>query len=96
MPLKRVVLDVLVPHEPNIAILAEKLADLDGAQGVNIYVVEQDDRTKTLGITVEGNDLPLDAIRGVIEELGGALHSIDEVSAGTRMIDQKAPTREGE
>ncbi|MBC8426323.1 DUF211 domain-containing protein [bacterium] len=95
MVIRRAVLDVLTPHEPDIVVLAEKINELDGVHGVNVHVLEQDDKTKTLGVTIEGEALSIELIRGVVEELGGAVHSIDEVSTGRRIVEHKAQNAEG-
>ncbi|MBD3368967.1 hypothetical protein GF402_01230, partial [Candidatus Fermentibacteria bacterium] len=54
------------------------------------HMLEVDEKTKTVEMTIEGRDLSLDAIRSVIEELGGSVHSVDRVSAGSRIVDSKA------
>jgi hypothetical protein len=38
-------------------------------------------------ITIEGNDIDFEAIRAMITDNGGAIHSIDEVVAGKIIID---------
>ena len=38
-------------------------------------------------VTIEGHDLRYEKIAGVIEENGGAIHSIDEVAAGRVLIE---------
>lgn len=83
MQLKNLVIDVLIPHEPDILVYIEKLCDLENIDNVNIKVEEVDDRTKTLRVTIEGEDLAFADIKGRIEELGGAIHSIDEASAAS-------------
>jgi hypothetical protein len=74
---ERLVLDVLKPHDPNVLEFARAIA----APGfhVHIRVEEVDEKTETLVLTVEGRDIDLDLIRATINELGGSLHSIDEV-----------------
>ena len=38
-----------------------------------------DDKTETLELIIEGNDIQLDNIVAAINELGGSVHSIDGV-----------------
>jgi hypothetical protein len=85
--LRRLVLDVLKPLEPSIVELVQLLADLEGVDGANISIYEIDRRVENAKITIEGNDLRYQEIASVIEENGGAIHSIDEVAAGRVLIE---------
>ncbi|NDY43400.1 DUF211 domain-containing protein [Dissulfurirhabdus thermomarina] len=89
--LRRLVLDVLKPHEPNILAIAKALAVLPGVDGVDITVYEIDAKVENVKITLEGTDLEFARIRNVIHDMGGAIHSIDKVSTG-RVIVEEAPT----
>lgn len=84
MQLKSLVIDVLIPHEPDILTYIEALCDLENIENVNIQVEEVDDRTKTLRVTIEGENLVFGYIKNKIEEIGGAIHSIDEAYATSR------------
>ena len=96
MSVRRIVLDVLMSHEPGIVTYAEKLSDLEGTDGVTVDVVEEDEQTKTVEVTFEGENLSLDAIKAVIQELGGAVHSVDLVSAGDRIVEPQVARAEEE
>ncbi len=85
--LRRVVLDVLKPMEPDIVELSQVLADLEGVDGVNISIYEIDRRVENAKITIEGNNLPYERVVAVIEENGGSVHSVDEVAAGKILIE---------
>jgi len=85
--LRRLVLDVLKPLEPSIVDLVQKIAALKGVDGVNITICEIDRKVENAKITVEGNELSYEDLRDVIELNGGAIHSIDEVAAGDRLIE---------
>jgi hypothetical protein len=85
--LRRVVLDVLKPMEPDIVELSQLLADLEGVDGVNIAIYEIDRRVENAKITIEGNNLPYEKVVFVIEENGGSVHSVDEVAAGKILIE---------
>ncbi len=85
--LRRVVLDVLKPMEPDIVELSQLLADLEGVDGVNIAIYEIDRRVENAKITIEGNNLPYEKVIVVIEENGGSIHSVDEVAAGKILIE---------
>jgi hypothetical protein len=88
--LRRLVMDVLKPLEPSIVELVQTLADVDGVDGVNISIYEIDRRVENAKITVEGHDLRYKHIASIIEENGGAIHSIDEVAAGNVLIEDVA------
>jgi len=85
--IRRLVLDTLKPHEPTIIDLANELSELEGVGAVNISIYELDRKVENAKITIEGEDLSFLDISGVIEELGGTIHSIDEVVAGKMIID---------
>jgi hypothetical protein len=76
---KRLVLDVLKPHQPNALEFSQALAKAGGNYRVCITVLEVDKKTETLRVVVEGDAIDFDAVQSGISDLGGSLHSIDEV-----------------
>lgn len=76
---KRVVLDVLKPHRPNALEFARAIADQHPGHSVTVKVTEMDEKTETTVIEIEGDDMNYDGIVETIEDLGGSVHSIDEV-----------------
>lgn len=62
---------------------------MDGVEGVNISVTDMDVETMGLMIIIEGTSLNFDDIRKMLEEEGCAIHSIDEVVSGNRIIEGK-------
>ncbi len=88
--LRRLVLDVLKPYEPTIVELARMLSDLEGVEGVNISIYEIDRRVENAKLTIQGSDISFQVVERVIQENGGAIHSIDEVVAGKVIIDDAA------
>ncbi|WP_456472407.1 DUF211 domain-containing protein [Methanocaldococcus sp.] len=86
--IRRMVLDILKPHEPKITEMALRITKINGVDGVNITVYEIDKETENVKVTIEGENLDFDKIQEVIEELGGTIHSIDEVVAGKRIIEE--------
>jgi hypothetical protein len=88
--IRRLVLDVLKPiRGTSIVDLAERISKLDGVEGVNISVTDMDVETMGLMIIIEGTSLNFDDIRKMLEEEGCAIHSIDEVVSGNRIIEGK-------
>lgn len=85
--LRRLVLDVLKPHEPQSVIFALKLSEIRNVEGVNVSLAEIDQATESLKITIVGNNLSFEEIKKVIEDLGGVIHSVDEVVAGKVIVE---------
>jgi len=85
--IRRLVLDVLKPMDPNIIDLSRVLSELGGVDAVNISIYEIDRKVENAKITVEGSDLNYEVIQRVIEDEGGTVHSIDEAVAGKIIID---------
>jgi hypothetical protein len=77
--LKRIVLDVLKPHNPNALDFANAIAVEHRECRVKLTVTEMDEKTETTVITIEGKDIPYDAVVETITRLGGSVHSIDQV-----------------
>jgi len=95
LSLRRLVLDVLKPlKEPSIVDVAKELSKIRGVEGVNITVNEVDVETLSLTIVVEGDDIDFDNIKRVLEEVGAAIHSIDQVIAGRKIVEVPAKTAE--
>ena len=88
--IRRLVLDVLKPMEPNIIELAQTISRNDGVSAVNISMVEIDLKVENAKITVEGDNIVYELLRDQIEDMGGSIHSIDEVVAGKMIIDDAA------
>jgi hypothetical protein len=85
--IKRIVLDVLKPHNPSIVELSRRLAGLHGVTGVNCTVDEVDQETESLKITVEGTSVDYGKVEAMVRELGGVIHSVDSVSAGKKLVE---------
>lgn len=82
--IKRLVLDVLKPHEPSIIELSRKLSVLKGITTVNCVVEEIDENTHSLKVTVEGTNINFPSIKRILENFGAAVHSIDSVTVGQK------------
>jgi hypothetical protein len=76
---KRLVLDVLKPHQPNALEFSQAIASIGADYHVRLTVIEVDENTETLLLEVTGNSVDLELIQSAINEHGGSLHSIDEV-----------------
>lgn len=85
--LRRLVLDVLKPYEPTVIELSKKLSSIKGVDGVNIVTYEIDKQVENVKITIEGEGFSFKTVSKLLEDLGAAIHSVDEVAAGKKMIE---------
>jgi len=76
---KRLKLDVLKPHQPNALEFATAIATLGAGYQVVLQVEEVDEKTESTLVTITGKALDYAAIEAKIQDLGGSVHSIDEV-----------------
>ena len=88
-PVKRLVLDVLKPHDPKMVPFTQELCKEDSIKGVTSKLVEIEEDVRTIRITVEGENLDMEAIEARVAELSGSVHSVDEVSCGKEIIDDR-------
>jgi len=78
---KRILLDVLKPHQPGALEFAQTLADLDPGYRVNLRVEEVDEKTESIMVVIEGENIRFEEIDQAIKKMGGTVHSVDEVEA---------------
>ena len=76
---RKLVLDVLKPHQPNALDFSSALASLGPDYVVKLIVSEVDKQTEGTILTIEGSDIHFDDIKAAIEKMGASVHSIDEV-----------------
>jgi hypothetical protein len=81
-PIRRLVLDVLKPGEVATVSFAREVADVGGVDAAAADLVETDREVQNIVLIVEGPDVDYDAVVGHVEDLGGTLHSVDEVVCG--------------
>ena len=77
--IKRIVLDVLKPHQPNVLEFSQHIAEVGVDYRVHLTVLEVDENTETIQLELEGNAIEFDAVKDAITSMGGSVHSIDEV-----------------
>jgi hypothetical protein len=85
--IKRLVLDVLKPHNPGIIELAEELSRIPEVSGVNISLSEVDQETDTVKIVIEGTAVDYDEVRNALEAFDAVIHSVDNVVSGQRIVE---------
>ncbi len=76
---KRVVLDVLKPHQPPALDFCREIAGLGTGYRACLTVEEVDENTQNVRLEVQGADLDLEAIETSIAAMGASLHSVDQV-----------------
>ncbi|MCW3980760.1 MAG: DUF211 domain-containing protein [Candidatus Bathyarchaeota archaeon] len=85
--LKRLVLDVLKPHKPSVVELSLELSNLEGIEGVNVIMNEIDQQVENVKIIIAGANIRFESIKNKLEEMGATIHSVDEVAAGKRIVE---------
>lgn len=86
--IRRLVLDVMKPFSPDVIEYAEQLTGLDCIEAINIALLETDREVENIKITIEGDKLDYPLIKEKINDLAGAIHSIDSVAAGSMTIEE--------
>ena len=86
--IRRLILDVLKPHKPNVVEVSEALSHLEGVEGVNIIINEIDQKVENAKVIVAGSSISFEEIQKKLEELGAIVHSIDEVAAGKIIVEE--------
>ncbi len=83
---QKIVLDVLKAHQPNGVDFAAALADLSPDYQVRLTVVEVDEKTESVIVVIEGENIEFDPIAELIKKMGASVHSVDEVEVhGSKM-----------
>ncbi len=77
--IKSIILDVLKPHQPDSLEFASAIAEKTPGARVELTVDEVDEKTESVVILIEGENLEYEVIEEVISNLGGSVHSIDNV-----------------
>ncbi|MFB6099856.1 MAG: DUF211 domain-containing protein [Candidatus Nanohalobium sp.] len=86
--IRRLVLDVLKPHEPSITRFAQEISEMEEAEGVNATMLEIDEEVQNIKITVQGENLREEKIKELVEDLGGSIHSFDEIVCGEDIVEE--------
>ncbi|MEF8814196.1 MAG: DUF211 domain-containing protein [Halovenus sp.] len=87
--LRRIVLDVLKPHDPSLLEFTERTAAVESVDGVTASLIELDQEVQNIKLTFEGDTLDYATIEGTIEELGGTIHSVDQVAYGEYVVEER-------
>ena len=88
--IRRLVLDVLKPYDPEINLVAKMLLDKcekSKIDGCNITVYEMDRLTQKVKVTVQGKGLDYDEINDILISMNCIVHSVDQVVAGETIVE---------
>jgi uncharacterized protein len=89
MNIRRLVLDVdKAIAKPSIPDLAEAISAVAGVEALNVTVTEIDIETVGFNVTIEGQNLSYERIARAIEHTGAVVHSIDQLVAGERLVEE--------
>lgn len=76
---KKLIIDILKPHQPNALEFASSLAEKGVGIQVTLMVAAVDEKTESVIVEIEGDNIDFQGLTERIKELGGSVHSIDEV-----------------
>ncbi len=94
MNIRRISMDVdKAVDRPTIVEIAAAIDVCHGVAACNITVEEIDIETVGMDITIEGEGLDYDAIIAAIEKTGAAVHSLDQIAVGDRIIERAPRAR---
>ena len=85
---KRLVLDVLKPYKPTLPELALHLGSMKGVEEVNITLVEVDQDTKNVKVTIEGDAIELNRVEKAVKDCGASIQSVDEVVVRKGLVEK--------
>lgn len=86
--IRRLVLDVLKPHDPSIVEFAREAENVSGVEGVNASLYEIDEEVQNIKVTVEGEEIDFHEMKECVERLGGSIHSVDEIVYGEKFVEE--------
>ena len=87
---KRLLLDVLKPHRPDGLAFARAIAEQGEGWRVTYSVEEVDEKTESVTIIIEGEDIQFERIIRAVEKAGATVHSIDEVEVVSEAGDEQS------
>ena len=86
---RRLVIDVLKPHDPPLLEFTDQVAEIESVEGVTSSLIELDQEVQNVKLTFEGDDVDFSTIEETIENLGGTVHSVDQVACGEHIVTDR-------
>lgn len=93
--LQRITLDILKPHDPPLLDFTERIAAVESVDGVTSSLIELDQKVQNIKLTIEGENLEYESIEAAIGELGGTVHSVDQVAYGEYVVEERRTLQDG-
>ena len=94
-PVRRLVIDVLKPHDPPLLAFSQRLTETDSVEAVSVSLIELDQEVQNVKVTLEGSDLDFEAVEETVEGLSGTVHSVDEVACGEYVVEDRPTPQDG-
>jgi hypothetical protein len=92
-PIRRIVIDAAIPTKGiTIIDVAKELYKVEGVKAVRVTVDDVDVDVLGLAIVVEGVHIDYGELEEALENVGGVVHSIDEVVVGEYIPEAGATT----
>jgi hypothetical protein len=88
-PIRRLVVDVLKPHEPQLVEFTDLITETEGVEAATASLIELDKEVQNVKVSIEGEDLSLEAVEESVDHLGGTVHSVDEVACGEYVVEDR-------
>jgi len=82
VPVRRVVVDVLKPHDPPMVDFTRRVGETESVASVTASLIELDREVQNIQLAAEGEAVDVGALEAAVEKLGGTVHSVDEVACG--------------
>lgn len=92
---RRVVIDVLKPHDPPLVAFTERIGAIETVESVTTSLIELDREVQNVKATVEGEDVDVEALEEGVEELGATVHSVDQVACGEWVVEDRPTPQDG-
>jgi len=86
---RRLVIDVLKPHDPPLVEFTRRVSEVESVAGVNATLIELDQEVQNVKLTFEGEAVEYDPVEERVEELGATVHSVDQVACGDRVVEDR-------
>jgi hypothetical protein len=86
---RRLVVDVLKPHEPPLVDFTRQISEVECVAGVTASLIELDQEVQNVKLTFEGESLDPETIEERVEELSATVHSVDQVACGEYAVEDQ-------
>ncbi len=84
--IKVIEVDVLKPHKPNLVELGKALCGIKTVGNANLSVYAIDEKTESIKVTLEGDNIDFEAVEKIIDAYGAVIHSVDKVIVGKKKV----------